>query len=43
MTIAGWIMLVLSWGLIIALNIFCLVRMFARKENGSENNRTSSG
>ena len=33
MTPAGWILLVLSWGLIIALNVFCFVKVFGKKDD----------
>ena len=32
MTAGGWILLVLSWGLIIALNVFCFVKVLGKKE-----------
>jgi len=33
MTLAGWILLILSWGLIIALNIFCFVKVLGQKDD----------
>jgi len=36
MTSSGWILLVLSWGLIIALNIFCLVKVLGQKDEEPE-------
>lgn len=33
MTISGWILLVLSWGLIIALNAFCFVKVLGKKDD----------
>jgi len=41
MTLAGWILLVLSWGLIIALNIFCFVKVLGKKDDESEHNNSS--
>ena len=35
MTLAGWILLILSWGLIIALNIFCFVKVLGKKDDNS--------
>lgn len=31
MTLFGWILLVVSWALIIALNVFCFVKVFGKK------------
>ena len=31
MSLAGWIFLVLSWGAILALTVFCLSRTFKKK------------
>ena len=42
MTLAGWIMLILSWGLIIALNVFCFVKVFGQKDDEREKNDSSS-
>jgi glycerol uptake facilitator-like aquaporin len=36
MTTGGWILLVLSWGLIIALNIFCFAMVFGQKDEETE-------
>ena len=30
--LGGWIFLILSWGLIIGLVVFCFVKVFAKKE-----------
>ena len=44
MTPAGWILLILSWGFIIALNVFCFVKVLGKKkdnlsvESAGENN-----
>jgi len=35
MTPTGWMLLVLSWGLIIVLNIYCFVKIFGKKEDNS--------
>lgn len=32
MTIGGWLFLVLSWGIILALAAFCFIKVFAKKE-----------
>jgi len=32
MTMLGWIFLILSWGLIIGLNIFCFYRILSSKK-----------
>jgi len=42
MTISGWILLVLSWGLIIALNVFCLVKVFGKKDDKREKDGASN-
>lgn len=31
MTLGGWILLVVSWGLILSLTIFCAVKVLSRK------------
>ncbi|MDO9541714.1 MAG: hypothetical protein Q7J98_05270 [Kiritimatiellia bacterium] len=41
MTISGWILLVLSWGLIIALNVFCLVKVLGKKDEKREGDGAS--
>lgn len=41
MTISGWILLVLSWGLIIALNVFCLVKVLGKKDEERNADNTS--
>lgn len=33
MTIGGWIFMIASWALIIALNIFCLVKLFEENQD----------
>ena len=42
MTLAGWIMLILSWGLIIALNVFCFVKVFGQKDDERKKSDPSS-
>jgi len=42
MTWAGWILLVVSWGLIIALNVFCFVKVLGKKDDEPETNQSSS-
>ena len=32
MNIAGWLFLLVSWGIIIGLSIFCFIRVFSKKE-----------
>jgi len=32
MRIGGWIFLIISWGLILGLTIFCFTKVFSRKE-----------
>ena len=32
MTLGGWILLIFSWGAILALAVFCFVKVFTRKE-----------
>lgn len=39
MTLSGWILLVLSWGLIIALNVFCLVKVLGKKDDEQDLSR----
>ena len=34
MTTSGWVMLILSWGFILVLTAFCLVRVLASKADG---------
>jgi len=34
MNIGGWIFLILSWGFIIGLTIFCFCRVFSKKATG---------
>lgn len=29
---AGWVFLILSWGLILGLTIFCFAKVFSKKE-----------
>lgn len=41
MTISGWILLILSWGLIIALNVFCLVKVLGQKDDDRNADNTS--
>ena len=31
MTIGGWVMLILSWGFILGLSVFCFARVLASK------------
>ena len=42
MTLGGWILLVLSWGLIIALNVFCFIKVFKQKNGGRQNENDDS-
>lgn len=42
MTWAGWILLVVSWGLIIALNVFCFAKVLGQKNGDQEKNGSSS-
>jgi len=35
MSIAGWLFLIISWGLIIGLTIFCFARVFSKKKPNS--------
>jgi len=42
MTLAGWILLVLSWGLIVALNIFCFVKVLGQKDDERKKSNSSS-
>lgn len=32
MSISGWAFLILSWGLILALTVFCFIKVFSKKE-----------
>lgn len=32
MTIAGWILLIASWGLILGMAVFCFTRVFTKKK-----------
>jgi len=32
MKLGGWILLLLSWGMIVGLAIFCFTKVFAKKE-----------
>ena len=32
MKILGWIFLIISWGIILGLTIFCFVKVFSKKE-----------
>lgn len=32
MTLCGWILLIIFWGLILLLAVFCLVKIFSRKD-----------
>ena len=32
MNYGGWILLILSWGFIIGLTIFCFVKVFSKKD-----------
>jgi len=32
MRLSGWIFIILSWGMIIALIVFCLIKIFTKKE-----------
>jgi len=32
MKISGWIFLIISWGVILGMAIFCFVKVFLRKE-----------
>ena len=32
MTIGGWILLILSWGMILGVSIFCFKKVFTKKE-----------
>ena len=34
MTAWSWVYMLTVWGLLIALNAFCFIRMFRAKENG---------
>ncbi|MDD5484206.1 MAG: hypothetical protein PHP98_11255 [Kiritimatiellae bacterium] len=45
MSISGWILLILSWGLIIALNVFCFAKALGGKDDGDDpqNGPASSG
>ena len=43
MTLAGWILLILSWGLIIALNVFCFVKVFGKKDGERNGHEASNG
>ena len=36
MTVYGWILLVLSWALIIALNVFCFTKVLRGKDDKPE-------
>lgn len=40
MTLAGWILLIFSWVLIILLNVFCFIRIFRREDDAPD--QTSS-
>ena len=42
MTPIGWVLLLVSWGLIIALNIFCFVKVFGQKDDEREKSDFSS-
>jgi len=35
MTLSGWILLIFSWGFIIVLNVFCLVKVLGKKDDNS--------
>lgn len=43
MTLSGGILLIISWGVIIALNVFCLVKVFGKRDNEPEDNSNNSG
>ncbi len=32
MKIGGWVFIVLSWGIILGLTVFCFIKVFVRKE-----------
>jgi len=32
MKIGGWILITVSWGIILSLAIFCFIKIFSRKE-----------
>jgi hypothetical protein len=32
MNIGGWIFLLISWGIILGLTVFCFVKVFSKKE-----------
>lgn len=32
MTLEGWVFLIISWGIILGLTIFCFVKVFSKKE-----------
>jgi hypothetical protein len=35
MTLTGWTFMLVSLGLVVGLNVFCFVRLFARRGDGS--------